>query len=99
MVELLVVVAVIGILVTLILPSLLRSREVALRYKCASQLSSIGKSMTMQFTENRNTLPSYNWMYDDDMKPAYLCPKDDSPRQNRISGRICQHHSDITYLL
>jgi type II secretory pathway pseudopilin PulG len=80
MVELLVVVAVIGILVTLILPSLLRSREVALRYKCASQLSSIGKSMTMQFTENRNTLPSYNWMYDDDMKPAYLCPKDDSPR-------------------
>jgi prepilin-type N-terminal cleavage/methylation domain-containing protein len=80
MIELLMVVAVIGILVTIILPNILKSREIALRYQCASQLGSIGKSITMQMTENNNTLPSYNWMYNDDMYVSYLCPKDDSPR-------------------
>jgi prepilin-type N-terminal cleavage/methylation domain-containing protein len=80
MIELLVVVAVIGILITILMPMFWHAREVALRYKCGSQLSSIGKSMTMQFVENNNTLPSYNWMYNESMSPTYVCPKDDSPR-------------------
>ncbi len=79
-IELLIVVAVIAILVSILLPSLLNARESALRASCASQLSNIGKAITQQYVENNGTLPSYNWMRSESMRDVYICPKDDSPR-------------------
>jgi prepilin-type N-terminal cleavage/methylation domain-containing protein len=80
MVEMLVVVAVISILVSILVPALSRAREVAYRASCASQLSSIGKTITKKYVDNSGYLPSYNWMSHESMSSSYICPKDDSSK-------------------
>ena len=78
--ELLVVVAVIGILVSMGLPSFYNARERAYQASCASGLSNIGKSITKQYALNNGALPSYNWMEGELMERMYICPKDDTPK-------------------
>lgn len=55
--ELLLVIAVIGILAAILLPALARSREASRRASCLSNLSQIGMSFRMFALENKGGLP------------------------------------------
>ena len=57
LIELLIVIAVIGILVTLLMPSLARAREAAKSAVCMSNLSQIGKAASMYRHDNNNRFP------------------------------------------
>lgn len=57
LVELLVVIGVIGVLIAILLPALLRARQAALRTTCASNLRQTGMAMVMYFNEHRGHLP------------------------------------------
>lgn len=57
LVELLVVIGIIALLISILLPSLSRAREAAVRVQCASQLRSIGQSIAMFANEHRGRLP------------------------------------------
>jgi prepilin-type N-terminal cleavage/methylation domain-containing protein len=62
LVELLIVIAIIGILAGLILTAAARARAGAARARCAAQLHGVGQMLQMYFGENRNTLPKVNMM-------------------------------------
>ncbi len=55
--ELLIVIAIIGVLAAILLPGLARSREAARRASCAAGLSQIGMGMHMYADENDRQLP------------------------------------------
>ena len=55
LIELLVVIAVISLLLSILLPSLRKARDVALRVGCASNLRQIGLGMNMYLGDNDNT--------------------------------------------
>lgn len=57
LVELLVVVAIIGILASLLLPALSRSLSEARRVKCLGQLGQLGKGLLMYSDDQRNFFP------------------------------------------
>ena len=57
LVELLVVIGVIAVLIALLLPALMRAREVSIRTACASNLRQTGLAMVMYFNDNRGYLP------------------------------------------
>jgi len=57
LVELLVVVAIIGLLVTILMPSLGRAMELARRTICGTRLHALGRGWTMYFHENNQKLP------------------------------------------
>ena len=66
LIELLVVVAIIGILVSLLLPSLMRARKVAIQAVCTSNLSQLGKASHMMLKERKQKFPNksiggYHW--------------------------------------
>ena len=64
LIELLVVVAIIGLLLSVLLPSLSRAREQAKAAKCAANLNAVGKAMHLYLAENRSTFPlSYAYPY------------------------------------
>ena len=62
LIELLIVIAIIGVLTGLLVPAVARARAGAARARCAAQLHGIGQMLQMYFGENRNTLPKVNMM-------------------------------------
>ena len=58
LIELLIVVAIIGILVSMLIPSLAKAREVTKRAVCSSNLSQISKAYQLYATQNSNFLIS-----------------------------------------
>jgi prepilin-type N-terminal cleavage/methylation domain-containing protein len=63
LVELLVVVAIIGVLVSLLLPALKKARDSALTVSCESQLRQIGFSLTCYVNDNNGFLPQRAYTY------------------------------------
>jgi type II secretory pathway pseudopilin PulG len=57
----LVVIAIIGILASMLLPSLAKAKQKALRIKCMNNLSQVGKAMFMFGQDNDDWFPWNNW--------------------------------------
>jgi prepilin-type N-terminal cleavage/methylation domain-containing protein len=79
LVEMLIVVAIIGVLASIIIASLSNAREHAYRTSCASNLKQISTTLAVFSTTNRNYVADYNWMHSESMKKNYVCPKDNNP--------------------
>ena len=56
-----------------------KAREHAYQTACASGLKEIGSSFYVHMKENKNYLPTYNWMISSNIQNNYLCPKDEVP--------------------
>ncbi|TVQ59823.1 MAG: type II secretion system protein [Phycisphaerales bacterium] len=74
LVELLVVIAVIGILLSILLPSMPRIRDAAQRTRCAANLSGVGKGLLIFMNENRDRFPEARYM-----PPPWLSADTDPP--------------------
>ena len=61
LIEMLVVIAIIGILASMLLPSLARAKQKALRIKCMNNLNQIGKAMFMFGQDNDDWFPWNDW--------------------------------------
>lgn len=59
LIELLVVIAIIALLVSILLPSLNRARELAKRAMCAANLNGVGKGIILYQGENNDMAPHY----------------------------------------
>ncbi len=57
LVELLVVIGIIALLISILLPSLARAREAAVRIKCGSNMHQIGIAFAMYLSDNKNVYP------------------------------------------
>ena len=57
LIELLVVIAIIAILVSILMPSLAKAREMARRANCMANLNSTGKALVMYSTDNNDQMP------------------------------------------
>jgi len=88
--ELLSVIAIIGILAAILLPALARARESARRLSCLSNLSQVGAAMWMYAEENDGRLPWSGGKNDADCLHAFyagyvaerrtfMCPSDSGP--------------------
>lgn len=68
LVELLVVIGIIGLLISILLPSLSRAREFAKRAKCLSNVRQVGIAMTVYANQNNQKLPMHHgggsWLWD-----------------------------------
>ncbi len=101
LIELLVVIAIISLLVSILLPSLQRAKELSKRVVCQSNLRNIGLDIILYTDEYNEYLPPIfyggaNWAWDmplyyekyKDQPPAYLiCPSDDLPRMGNSPAR------------
>ena len=63
LVELLVVIGIIAVLVAILLPSLAKAREQAVRLNCAARLHQMHISTVMYMQENKGKLPSRNGVF------------------------------------
>ncbi len=59
LIELLVVIAIIALLVSILLPSLNRARELAKRTMCAANLHGVGQAFAMYQAGNKDKFPWY----------------------------------------
>jgi prepilin-type N-terminal cleavage/methylation domain-containing protein len=62
LIEILVVIAIVGLLAGLLIPAVARSRAKAAQARCGLQLQQVGQMLQMYFGENRNALPNVNMM-------------------------------------
>jgi prepilin-type N-terminal cleavage/methylation domain-containing protein/prepilin-type processing-associated H-X9-DG protein len=86
LIELLVVISIIGILSSLLLPALARSKESAKRIQCASNLRQINMALRMYVDANNDRLPQVSsgaWAWDVPVKVA------DGMAQNGAVQPIC----------
>ena len=68
LIELLVVVAIIALLISILLPSLQRAREIANRTVCATNLKGTHSAMYVYSVNNRNSFPRWSKGDEDDVK-------------------------------
>src|SRR5687768_3913934 len=61
LVELLVVIGIIAVLIAILLPTLNRARDNALRIQCQSNLRNLMHAVIMYSAENKNYMPYCNW--------------------------------------
>jgi prepilin-type N-terminal cleavage/methylation domain-containing protein/prepilin-type processing-associated H-X9-DG protein len=93
LVELLVVVAVIGILAALTLPAVKRMTDSSTQAKCANNLRQIGIMTRSYLTDNQNTFPQmWTWMteladYSPETTVLFHCPSDLTDRPGVAKNR------------
>lgn len=61
LVELLVVIGIIGVLISILLPSLHKARQAAQTVHCAANIRVIGQGMLMYSSQNAGWIPGYPW--------------------------------------
>ena len=77
LIELLVVVAIIALLISILLPSLARARELAKRSVCASNMKNIGNGLVIYGNINDDALPAAGPIDRDTLTYLTLCGDDD----------------------
>lgn len=100
-VELMVVVLIIGILLALLLPALVASRETARAVECKSNLRQIGVAVLNFSSQHNGVLPTYRWY--DNGPPFTLKFNDeqidvDRPRWNLLIGPFIEGSLDTDVL-
>ena len=84
LIELLVVIGIIGLLMSILLPTLGRAREFAKRAKCLSNLRQVGIAMTIYAHQNNQRLPMHqgggSWLWDIPVATRDAIVKDGSIR-------------------
>lgn len=73
LIELLVVVAIIALLVSILLPSLGRAKELARRAICGSNNHNMGSSWAIYFTANNQRIPQLQRANQESVGPFYYC--------------------------
>ncbi len=89
LIELLTVIAIIGILAGILLPTLGMARESARRIKCNSNLAQIGKALAMYAANYGEELP--------DVRP-FPDNYDDDPKSHQVSSALLWNGSEVTGL-
>src|SRR5438105_582349 len=74
LVELLVVIAIIALLISILLPTLSKARENAIRAKCGSNIRQWGQALHMYANDNKGYFPFNGAAYGGKNKPLPNCP-------------------------
>ena len=72
LIELLVVIAIIAVLVSLLMPSLKRAKELARQSICAAHLKQVGTALNMYIPDQEYWMPGYQWPGEGPDDPPYV---------------------------